>query len=51
MSRGRNVIDERKLRIEKNLKVEKDARQRRHREFKGIPEEKDLLGPALARFK
>lgn len=46
-----NVIDERKLRIEKNLKVEKDARQRKHREYKGIPEEKDLLGPALARFK
>lgn len=46
-----NVIDERKLRIEKNLKVEKEARQKRHREFKGIPEERDLLGPALARFK
>lgn len=46
-----NVIDQRKLRIEKNLKMEKEARQRRHREFKGIPEEKDLLGPALSRFK
>lgn len=46
-----NVIDQRKLRIEKNLKMEKEMRQKRHREFKGIPEEKDLLGPALARFK
>lgn len=46
-----NVIDQRKLRIEKNLKMEKEARQRRHKEFKGIPEEKDLLGPALSRFK
>lgn len=49
--KAQNVIDQRKLRIEKNLKTEKEARQRRHREFKGIPEEKDLLGPALARFK
>ncbi|KAK6459535.1 component of small subunit processosome [Scheffersomyces xylosifermentans] len=49
--KAQNVIDQRKLRIEKNLKMEKEARQRRHREFKGIPEEKDLLGPALARFK
>lgn len=46
-----NVIDQRKMRIEKNLKMEKDLRAKRHREFKGIPEEKDLLGPALARFK
>ena len=45
-----NVIDQRKLRIEKNLKMEKEARQRRNLE-QGIPEEKDLLGPALARFK
>lgn len=46
-----NVIDQRKMRIEKNLKMEKELRQKRHRAFKGIPEEKDLLGPALARFK
>lgn len=46
-----NVIDQRKLRIEKNLRLEKEARQRRSRERNGIPEEKDLLGPALARFK
>lgn len=46
-----NVIDQRKLRIEKNLKMEKELRQKRHRAFKGIPEEKDLLGPALSRFQ
>ncbi|CAX45214.1 U3 small nucleolar RNA-associated protein, putative [Candida dubliniensis CD36] len=46
-----NVIDQRKLRIEKNLKMEKEARQRRRNLEQGIPEEKDLLGPALARFK
>jgi U3 small nucleolar RNA-associated protein 7 len=46
-----NVIDQRKLRIEKNLKMEKEARKRRYNEARGIPEEKDLLGPALARFK
>ncbi|EMG49591.1 UTP7 U3 small nucleolar RNA-associated protein 7 [Candida maltosa Xu316] len=46
-----NVIDQRKLRIEKNLTMEKEARQRRHKLAQGIPEEKDLLGPALARFK
>ncbi|RLV89709.1 U3 small nucleolar RNA-associated protein 7 [Spathaspora sp. JA1] len=46
-----NVIDQRKFRIEKNLAMEKQARQRKYRQDKGIPEEKDLLGPALARFK
>lgn len=46
-----NVIDQRKLRIERNLKLEKEARQRNHKLAKGIPEEKDLLGPALSRFK
>lgn len=46
-----NVIDERKLRLEKVLAKEKEARQKQHRKHKGIPEEKDLLGPALARFK
>lgn len=46
-----NVIDQRKLRIEKNLQQEKEARKRRNNLANGIPEEKDLLGPALSRFK
>lgn len=46
-----NVIDQRKLRVEKNLQQEKDARKRRNDLANGIPEEKDLLGPALSRFK
>ncbi|KAG7663594.1 utp7 [[Candida] subhashii] len=46
-----NVIDERKLRIEKNLKMEKEARQRRQQELQGIPQQKDVLGAALDRFK
>lgn len=46
-----NVIDERKLRIERNLQDEKNQRQALLRQRKGIPEEKDTLGPALSRFK
>lgn len=46
-----NVIDQRKQRIESNLKKEKELRAQRVRKEKGIPEEKELLGPALARFK
>ncbi|KAK6200322.1 component of small subunit processosome [Scheffersomyces amazonensis] len=46
-----NVIDQRKLRIERNLKMEKEARQKKYKQDRGIPEEKDLLGPALSRFK
>jgi U3 small nucleolar RNA-associated protein 7 len=46
-----NVIDQRKLRLEANLKREKELRAQRVRKEKGIPEEKELLGPALARFK
>ncbi|CUM64962.1 uncharacterized protein PRCAT00002580001 [Priceomyces carsonii] len=46
-----NVIDQRKMKIEKNLKLEKEARQRRLNELNGKPEEKDLLGSALSRFE
>lgn len=46
-----NVIDQRKLRLEANLKKEKEMRAQRVRQERGLPEEKELLGPALARFK
>lgn len=46
-----NVIDERKMRLEANLKKEKEMRQQKVRRARGEPEEKELLGPALARFK
>lgn len=47
--KSKNVIDERKLRIESNLKKEKELRQKIH---SGKPEtEADILQPALGRFK
>ncbi|KAI5951201.1 utp7 [Candida jiufengensis] len=46
-----NVIDQRKLRIEKNLKNEKEARLRRAKLAQGIPEETDVIDSALSRFK
>jgi len=49
--KAQNVIDQRKMRIEANLKKEKELRAKRVRKEKGLPEEKELLGPALSRFK
>lgn len=49
--KAKNVIDERRMRIEANLKIEKEQRAKRVRQEKGFPEEKELLGPALSRFK
>ncbi|KAH3667855.1 hypothetical protein WICMUC_005255 [Wickerhamomyces mucosus] len=46
-----NVIDQRKMRIEANLKKEKDLRANKLRKEQGLPEERELLGPALSRFK
>jgi U3 small nucleolar RNA-associated protein 7 len=46
-----NVIDERKMRVEANLKKEKELRQQKVRRERGEPEEKDLVGSALSRFK
>lgn len=46
-----NVIDQRKLRIEKSLKKEKEARQRKVKLAQGIPEEPDRLSNVLSRFK
>ncbi|CAI5757418.1 unnamed protein product [Candida verbasci] len=45
-----NVIDVRKLRIEKNLQKEKEARQRRRKLNQGIPEEENKLDNVLSRF-
>lgn len=45
-----NVIDQRKLRLEANLKKEKELRQQRVDAARGVPEKKELLGPALSRF-
>lgn len=46
-----NVIDQRKMRIEANLKREKELRAKKVRADRGEPEERELLGPALSRFK
>ncbi|ODQ79716.1 hypothetical protein BABINDRAFT_161427 [Babjeviella inositovora NRRL Y-12698] len=46
-----NVVDVRKMKIETNLKREKELRAQKHRHTKGEPEEKNFLGPALSRFK
>lgn len=46
-----NVIDQRKLRIERNLRMEKVSRQKKNRNMNNEPDEEDVLSPALARFK
>jgi U3 small nucleolar RNA-associated protein 7 len=43
-----NVIDQRKMRVERNLRKEKEQRER---ERNGVEEEKDLVGGVLDRFK
>lgn len=45
-----NVIDARKMRAERNLKLERERRQRKRLKEMGVPDEKDKLGPALGRF-
>ncbi|ODV94337.1 hypothetical protein PACTADRAFT_51197 [Pachysolen tannophilus NRRL Y-2460] len=45
-----NIVDQRKLRIEANLRKEKEMRKSNYDKEHGIPEKKDVLGPALARF-
>ncbi|WLF76815.1 putative U3 small nucleolar RNA-associated protein 7 [Lodderomyces elongisporus] len=45
-----NVIDQRKLRIEKNLRNEKEARARRLRMERDADDNEDVLKPVLARF-
>lgn len=46
-----NVVDQRRLRIEANLKKEKELRGQQHRFRKGEVPKPDVLAPALARFK
>ena len=46
-----NVIDQRKMRIEKNLKNEKEARLKRLKLLQGEQVEEDVLDSALSRFK
>lgn len=45
-----NVMDARKMRAERNLKLEEERRERMRKKEMGIPDEKDKLGPALGRF-
>lgn len=46
----KNVIDARKMRAERNLKLERERRKRMRARERGEPDEKDKLGPALGRF-
>lgn len=45
-----NVMDARKMRAERNLKMEEERRERLRLKEMGVPDEKDKLGPALGRF-
>ncbi|CDK25609.1 unnamed protein product [Kuraishia capsulata CBS 1993] len=45
-----NVIHERSTRVDAALKKEKELRKKKLDRARGVPEEKDLLGPALSRF-
>ncbi|KAK9429855.1 WD40-repeat-containing domain protein [Lipomyces doorenjongii] len=48
--KSKNVIDERKLRVEAALEKEKRMRQNSLKRRKGLPVDERKLGPALARF-
>lgn len=45
-----NVMDARKMRAERNLKLEEERRERLRLKEMGVPDERDKLGPALGRF-
>ncbi|EPX72123.1 U3 snoRNP-associated protein Utp7 [Schizosaccharomyces octosporus yFS286] len=47
---ARNVVDQRRLNVEKSLEVEKKMREKRVRQEKGLPEEREKWGYALSRF-
>ncbi|KAK9454284.1 WD40-repeat-containing domain protein [Dipodascopsis uninucleata] len=49
--KSKNVIDERRVRVESALKIEKDMRQNNLRRKRGLPIQVRKLGPALSRFK
>ncbi|ODV59237.1 Utp7p [Ascoidea rubescens DSM 1968] len=48
--KNNNVIDQRRVRLERNLKREKELRQKKL-ESKNVEEETDLFAPAFSRFK
>ncbi|KAK9468021.1 WD40-repeat-containing domain protein [Lipomyces arxii] len=48
--KSKNVVDERKMRVETALAKEKQMRQDNLKRRRGIPVEERKLGPALARF-
>lgn len=45
-----NIMDARKMRAERNLRIEEERREKLRRKEMGEPDEKDELGPALGRF-
>lgn len=45
-----NVMDARKMRAERNLRMEDERREKLRLKAMGVPDEKDKLGPALGRF-
>ncbi|KAK9477142.1 WD40-repeat-containing domain protein [Lipomyces japonicus] len=45
-----HVIDERRLRVEAGLKIEKETRQNNLKRKRGLPVDDKKLGPALSRF-
>ncbi|GEQ70513.1 hypothetical protein JCM33374_g4191 [Metschnikowia sp. JCM 33374] len=45
-----NIMDARKMRTERNLKLEEERREKLRLKEMGVPDEKDALGPALGRF-
>lgn len=49
-NKRKNVIDERKLWAERNMKRENELRRKRELEAQGTPEEEDVLALALLRF-
>ncbi|KAK9473216.1 WD40-repeat-containing domain protein, partial [Dipodascopsis tothii] len=49
--KAKNVVDDRRLKVEANLAVEKKMRQDRLRQRQGLPAKPDGYGAALARFE
>lgn len=45
-----NVMDARKMRAERNLRLEEERREKLRLKEQGVPDEGDKLGPALSRF-
>lgn len=45
-----NVFDQRRLRVEKNLQLEKEARKKKHNERTGVEDKSGIVDSALSRF-